>query len=132
MTTLRQAAQQALEVCTDAVMGWQSLAPLSVRRAAMESLDALRDALAREDEMREMLRTLGFGSQCPESIGITLRRWRDGYAAALKVNQELLEALRDIGEYRGEGPSYTTPWQDIVRNLGEIARAAIAKAEGQK
>jgi len=49
-----------------------------------------------------------------------------------KVNQELLEALRDIGEYRGEGPSYTTPWQDIVRNLGEIARAAIAKAEGQK
>ena len=125
MTTLRQAAQQALEALKSCsgVPHWPALQP---------TIDALRDALAQEDEMREMLRTLGFGSQCPESIGITLRRWRDGYAAALKVNQELLEALRDIGEYRGEGPSYTTPWQDIVRNLGEIARAAIAKAEGQK
>jgi hypothetical protein len=50
MSTLREAAQQTLEVCTDAVMGWQSLAPLSVRRAAMESLDALRDALAQEEQ----------------------------------------------------------------------------------
>jgi hypothetical protein len=50
MTTLRQAAQQALEACTDAVMGWQSLAPLSVRSAAIESLDALRDALAQEEQ----------------------------------------------------------------------------------
>ena len=48
------------------------------------------------------------------------------------LNAELLGALRDIGEYRGEGPPYTTPWQDVVRNLGEIARAAIAKAEEQQ
>jgi hypothetical protein len=52
MTTLRQAAQQVLEACTDAVVGWQSLAPLSVRRAAMDSLDALRAALAQEEPRR--------------------------------------------------------------------------------
>ena len=46
MTTLREAAQQALEACADAVSGWQSLAPLVVRRAAEESLDALKAALA--------------------------------------------------------------------------------------
>jgi hypothetical protein len=46
-----------------------------------------------------------------------------GYAPA-----QVLEALREIGKYTGEGP-YTTPWQDIVRDCGEIARAAIAAAE---
>ena len=49
--------------------------------------------------------------------------------ALRKQRNDLLEALRDIGEYRGEGLSYTTPWQDIVGNLGEKARAAITKAE---
>ena len=34
--------------------------------------------------MQKMLRSLGFDDQCPESIGITLRRWKDGYAAALE------------------------------------------------
>jgi hypothetical protein len=43
---LRQAAQQALDACTDAISGWQSLAPLAVRRAAEEALQDLRDALA--------------------------------------------------------------------------------------
>jgi len=35
-----------------------------------------------ESEMRTELAALGFDTQCPESIGITLKRWRDGYAAA--------------------------------------------------
>ncbi len=35
-----------------------------------------------ESEMRNELVALGFDGQCPESIGITLKRWRDGYAAA--------------------------------------------------
>jgi len=45
MTELRAAARQVLDTCGDVVNGWQSLAPLSVRQAASESLDALRAAL---------------------------------------------------------------------------------------
>jgi hypothetical protein len=44
----------------------------------------------------------------------------------------LLEALRKIGRYTGEGPTYTTPWQDIVADLGQMARAAIASMEETK
>ena len=44
--TLREAAERVVETCSDLVTGWQSLAPLSVRRSATESLDALRAALA--------------------------------------------------------------------------------------
>ena len=81
MTTLRQAAQQALEaLVTPDGSGCDEW-----RR---DVITALRAALAQEDEMREMLRTLGFDSQCPESIGITLRRWRDGYAAALALKEK--------------------------------------------
>jgi hypothetical protein len=32
-----------------------------------------------ESEMRKMLQLLGFDGQCPESIGITLTRWKEGY-----------------------------------------------------
>ena len=42
---LREAAQAALELAGDVVTGWESLAPLAVRRAAAETLDALRAAL---------------------------------------------------------------------------------------
>ena len=45
MTDLRKAAQAVLDACTDAVAGWESLAPLAVRSAALESLDGLRAAL---------------------------------------------------------------------------------------
>jgi hypothetical protein len=80
MTTLREAAQQAL-----AWMHYHRLA-----YAIDESFEErnLRKALAQEDEIQEMLRTLGFKVQCPESIGITLRRWRDGYAAALAQEEQ--------------------------------------------
>ena len=43
----------------------------------------------------------------------------------------LLEVVRYIGEYRGEGPC-TTPWRNIVAALGEKARAAIKAVEGEK
>ena len=46
--------------------------------------------------------------------------------------QQALEALREIGAYTGEGPTYTTPWQDIVCSLGERARAAIKAVEETK
>jgi hypothetical protein len=39
-------------------------------------------------------------------------------------NEALRATLRSIGKYTGEGPS-TTPWQDIVRDIGEQARAAM-------
>ena len=44
----------------------------------------------------------------------------------------LLEALRKIGQYTGDGPTYSTPWQGIVADLGQTARAAIAAVEGEK
>lgn len=34
-------------------------------------------------------------------------------------------ALRNIGMYTGEGPS-TTPWQEIVRDVAQKARDAVA------
>lgn len=37
----------------------------------------------------------------------------------------LITTLRKIGEYRGEGPTHTTPWQDIVREMGHEAREAL-------
>ena len=38
-----------------------------------------------ESEMRNELVALGFDGQCPESIGITLKRWRDWYASAQRT-----------------------------------------------
>jgi hypothetical protein len=84
MTTLRQAAQQALEALEKVQRDGDAHWPITID----EAITALREVLAQEDETREMLRTLGFGSQCPESIGITLRRWRDGYAAALAQQEQ--------------------------------------------
>ena len=48
MSKLREAAQQALEVCEDVISRWDSLAPLSVRSIALKSLQDLRDALYEE------------------------------------------------------------------------------------
>ncbi len=53
----------------------------------------------------------------------------EGWEASMAMNAELLEALKKIAEYEGDGPP-TTPWKDIVRDLGEVARAAIARASG--
>jgi hypothetical protein len=44
-----------------------------------------------------------------------------------KDKARLRETLAEIGEYRGEGGP-ATPWQDIVRDLGQMARAAIDAA----
>jgi hypothetical protein len=44
-----------------------------------------------------------------------------------KDKARLRETLAEIGEYRGEGGP-ATPWQDIVRDLGQMARAEIAAA----
>lgn len=38
--------------------------------------------------------------------------------------ERLKKALRDIAQYTGHGPA-TTPWQDIVRTMGDTARAAL-------
>lgn len=47
MTTLREAAQQALEALED-MLGWQSLAPQTIQEAARGRASALRAALAEE------------------------------------------------------------------------------------
>lgn len=38
----------AIETCGDVVNGWESLAPLTVRRAASVALDRLHDAMSNE------------------------------------------------------------------------------------
>lgn len=38
--------------------------------------------------------------------------------------------LEEIGAYRGDGPTYTTPWQDIVRTLGKLARNTLSRIKG--
>ena len=50
-------------------------------------------------------------------------------AAAEAQCDALLEVLRKIGRYTGEGPMHSTPWQDIVADLGQLARAAIKAVE---
>ena len=44
------------------------------------------------DELAAMLRGLGFEGQCPDSIGMTLRRWMDGYAKWLGAAPEAQQA----------------------------------------
>jgi hypothetical protein len=94
MTTLREAAQQALEACTDAVMGWQSLAPLSVRSAAMESLDALRDALAQQEDIAQNLQSRLDAAKLLEErrqeITQSRREWRN-------LTMQEINALPEIG-----------------------------------
>ena len=48
MTTLREAAQKALEALED-MLGWESLAPQSVQDSSKQSLQRLREALAQPD-----------------------------------------------------------------------------------
>ena len=48
-------------------------------------------------------------------------------ARALLAHDDLVMALHRVAEFTGDGP-LTTPWREIVRDLGSIARAALAKA----
>ena len=90
MTTLRDAAQQALEALEYHV---EQTRPIWKTSKAIVALMAALEQPEQEDEIQEMLRTLGFKVQCPESIGITLRRWRDGYAAALAQEEQEQEPV---------------------------------------
>lgn len=49
MTTLREAAQKALEALED-MLGWESLAPQSVQASSKQSLQRLREALAEPEQ----------------------------------------------------------------------------------
>jgi hypothetical protein len=62
----------------------------------------------------------------------TAREAHEMGARVVAQRDALLAVLKDIGEYTGEGPTYTTPWQDIVADLGQMARAAIAAVEEGK
>lgn len=43
-------------------------------------------------------------------------------------SSQLVEVLMDIAQYTGEGP-YTTPWQDIVRDISQKARKVLGIKE---
>ena len=95
-----------------------------------EKTEALRLADALEDDL------VGYdGGSLPricqdiaDAAAAELRR----LAAVEAQRDALLEALRKIGKYTGEGPTYTTPWQDIVAEMGQTARAAIKAVEDAK
>jgi hypothetical protein len=75
-----------------------------------------------ESEMRNELVALGFDGQCPESIGITLKRWRDGYAAAQRkplTDEEIQDAL----EVEFLGSDLKRNWQDDLRVAQAIEAA---------
>lgn len=48
MTTLREAAEKALEALED-MLGWESLAPQSVQASSKQSLQRLREALSQPE-----------------------------------------------------------------------------------
>ncbi len=62
----------------------------------------------------------------------TFEAAKKGFVSALRSdrdpaeaeNERLREALKEIGEYTGDGGP-NTPWRDIVRSLGETARIAL-------
>ena len=119
MTTLREAAQQALEACTDAVMGWQSLAPLSVRSAAMESLDALRDALAQQEDIAQNLQSRLDAAKLLEErrqeITQSRREWRN-------LTMQEINALPEIGGVMwrmGTAPAVLRAIRAVERALKE-------------
>lgn len=39
----------------------------------------------------------------------------------------MAKALREIGGYTGEGPTYSTPWQEIVRDVSALARDTLTE-----
>jgi hypothetical protein len=45
-------------------------------------------------------------------------------------NSQLLQFVQRVSEYTGEGP-YTTPWQDIVRDLSQDARKVLGIKQEQ-
>lgn len=67
-----------------------------------------------------------------EALRAALAQQAEPVATLTAQRDALLEALRKIGQYTGDGPTYSTPWQGIVADLGQTARAAIAAVEGEK
>ncbi len=72
-------------------------------------------------------RTIANGGPAPEGDADTLEALKAELAAEKAKNAKLTAALQDIGQYEGEGgPS--TPWRQIVRDLGAAARSALKEA----
>ena len=125
MSALREAAQQALEALEFMADQW-GFTNKANRPERWRAIDALRTALAQQDEMQEMLRTLGFDHQCTESIGITLRRWRDGYAAALAQQEQAdypEEKLQAVAEYMSD--KYHVWYGVAARDIEEVLRQSV-------
>ena len=123
MTNLRTAAQQALEALEE----YQSKgAPFL---ACDGAIDTLRAAMAQQADKPQRPKCLEFAL---DFLGTPENGELLAYIEQLEVQRDaLLEVLRYIGEYRGEGPN-TIPWRNIVADLGKKARAAIKAVEGDK
>lgn len=59
--------------------------------AGEQAIAAPVQPAAWESEMRSELAKLGFEGQCPESIGITIKRWFDAYAESLTAQPAFVQ-----------------------------------------
>ena len=82
---------EALKLALEALENWREFDPENFGEVDNKAITAIKQALAApvqepvawESEMRSELAKLGFEGQCPESIGITIKRWFDAYAESL-------------------------------------------------
>jgi hypothetical protein len=88
--------------------GWVFVPPAD---AANHPDHALRNVLRDVDEAHENARFIALAN--PSTILSLIARV-----------EQMEEALRSIADYTGTGPA-TTPWQAIVKDLSDIARAAL-------
>ena len=132
MTTLREAAQQALEALEEArtsILDWGSYASEYFQRkhGLQRDADALNPAIA---ALRAALR---YDAEHIGSHGPGCHAWGpQHYECAMRLSAELLEALRRLLDYAGSLENKYDPDADGDHWAMVQARAAIAKAEGKQ
>jgi hypothetical protein len=103
---------------------------LAVRGMHQQSMAEAATELRRLHQFAE--EQIGRATAAEAALQMTKVTHAPKIGALEQQRDALLEALRKIGRYTGDGPTYTTPWQDIVADLGQTARAAIKAVEETK
>ena len=70
----------------------------------------------------------GIDTEVLEALPLNFKQHAIEFEILKAQNARLLEALKGFAEYTGE-MIYPVSWQDVVRETGEKARAAISEAE---
>ena len=107
---------EALDLALEALeLSAVTVDSFGVQKKTQEAITAIKQALAEpvqpaawESEMRSELAKLGFEGQCPESIGITIKRWLDAYAESLTAQP---------------APVQPVAWVDLLKQAEEVVRS---------